>query len=609
MQEHPTPGIGRNRARDPLQTKAWPQGWSWDVPLAGSYFLLAAGALLFSRFQQGIALSWFATALLVPRLALTHPTRWGRPLLFCAAASVAATVLFGAGPSAAPGFALALLLEAGVAALMLRRFIPDGGYFDTVPRVGTFVLWVGVVAPGIAAFLGAAVGTIVMARPYWETWLHWSAAHSLGTLTLMPIITLALRPDTRQRLHEIRTKWGITDTSLVGLVLGINFAVFAQTHFPLLFLPMLPMMFLTLRHGRIGASGSIIVTAVIGGVLTAFGEGPVALIAGSPNIKVLFFQFFLAVCVIAALPMAGELTRRRILTQQLQKSEALFRLMADRSGDVLLNISPDGTLLYVSPSMETIGGYPPEQLLGTSSYDLLADEDKDGVRRAHRNALLNPDETFVFEYRGIRSDGRAVWYEAHVRAMVDEAGDVTGLIGAVRDVSHRKALESQLHDLATRDALTGLGNRRQFESSLAAEVALSIEERRQSCLVIVDLDHFKRINDDFGHSAGDAILRAVAAQFQSSLRKNDTVCRIGGEEFGFILREINIEDGAALCNRLREGVASASLKVDRSVVPVSVSLGIVSMARHDSVGDLITAADEALYRAKAAGRNRLVQAG
>lgn len=576
-----------------------------DQWLGLGYFLLASPALLFSRLDDRIALLWIATALLVPRLAMIRPRHWLRPIFYCSVASIIATTMFGAGFAAAPLFAAAVMLEATVGAMLLRRFMPDGRFFDTITRVGLFVGLIGILMPAVSAFAGSGAASLALGVGYWDIWPDWTLTHGLGTLTCMPIAVLIMRPDTRVRLTEIWANWGVIDWCLVGLSLAVTVAVFAQTQMPLLFLPMLPLIFLTMRHGRIGAASSILVIAIVGGGLTTLGFGPIILLHGNPHQKVLFFQFFLATCIIAALPMAAEMNRRRYLTRRLQESEALFRLMADRSGDILLNLSREGAIRYASPSISKIGGFSPEKLLGTASIDLVIEEDQAIVTRAHMDAIRQPNETFVFEYRARTSDGRTRWFETHARSILDENGRVAGVVNSVRDVSHRKTLETQLSDEASKDPLTGLANRRVFDRLLRTAVSQSLEGQLAGCLVIADIDHFKRVNDQFGHPVGDIALREVAGILASSLRVTDTVCRIGGEEFGFILWGLGIDGCQELCERVRERVASNPIVTPSGAIAVTMSMGIADIRHHDNADSAVEAADNALYEAKRAGRNRL----
>ncbi len=167
-----------------------------------------------------------------------------------------------------------------------------------------------------------------------------------------------------------------------------------------------------------------------------------------------------------------------------------------------------------------------------------------------------------------------------------------------------RSANSRLRKLASTDALTGLFNRRTF----LARLARSLEGVGRGCefsLAIVDIDHFKRVNDRFGHEAGDRVLKRIAVTLRRSVRKVDTVARYGGEEFGILFSGVGLPRAAALAESLRKRVR----RLSGPWAPVTVSVGLAACRRAEGGPDeLIRLADEALYKAKASGRNRLVVA-
>ena len=168
----------------------------------------------------------------------------------------------------------------------------------------------------------------------------------------------------------------------------------------------------------------------------------------------------------------------------------------------------------------------------------------------------------------------------------------------------------QLRQLATTDQLTGLLNRREFDRLLAEEVERALRFEHPFVLVLLDLDHFKDINDQHGHPAGDAVLRTVAARITGTVRTIDRVARIGGEEFAVLLMETSLEEAAAAAQRLVEVVRGEPISVGDGVrLPVTISVGgAVAPTHAKESAALIQAADNALYAAKRAGRNRVALA-
>jgi diguanylate cyclase (GGDEF)-like protein len=167
--------------------------------------------------------------------------------------------------------------------------------------------------------------------------------------------------------------------------------------------------------------------------------------------------------------------------------------------------------------------------------------------------------------------------------------------------------QEALRDLATHDSMTGLLNRRACLNTLMAELNRGCRTGNPVCIVMVDIDHFKRINDTHGHQAGDEVLCEVAQRMHKSLRRYDTAARFGGEEFLLVLPECSLEEGVKLAQRICRLVHSEPVKIKDLSIEVSISLGVAVADKHAGVDleALLASADAALYRAKVAGRNRV----
>jgi diguanylate cyclase (GGDEF)-like protein len=182
-----------------------------------------------------------------------------------------------------------------------------------------------------------------------------------------------------------------------------------------------------------------------------------------------------------------------------------------------------------------------------------------------------------------------------------------------RDIRRLRRDERTLRYAATHDALTGLANRRQFARQLRRAFQESAETHASFALVLIDVDRFKQINDSLGHRIGDLVLRALAARFSEGFRDVDTIARVGGEEFGIILRGLDSDGAYQVADRVRAAIAAAPISpgaADLSrPVPVTVSMGVAVFAQDGTTASvLMDAADRALYVAKQAGRNRVVAA-
>lgn len=571
----------------------------WLLFLA--YGLSAVAAVQLTRFDGGVAFLWASTAILIAALLRTPRRHWWEPLIACGSASFLATGFFGFGWIAAIPFVAINLVEALVAAWLFRRLADPSEPMQSLDWFFRFVAVVGIAAP-LAASIPATLIVSVLGKSGTQAFVNFFAGHSLGNLAFTPLALLVTgRKAQRDTSLELRRKW--LDVLLVtALTIGTSVLVFSQHQLPLLFLPVMAVVLAAFRAGRAGAAIAVALVALIGGAATVSGHGPIELVHASAGRHLQFFQFYLAATVMTVLPVSADLHNRRRILRQLRVSEERFRLLAQHSSDILMHLNPRGEILYVSPSIRELGGYDPEVLAGRYSGDLVAPEHREHVREQHRVAMSDPDRARSFEYEAMLATGDRRWFETHLRAIADEDGTIVGTISIIRDVSARKATETSLIEAARTDALTGLPNRRAFRDAVDAR-----RTSRGDCIAVFDVDHFKRVNDRYGHAAGDAVLRSFAAIARCALRKGDLIARLGGEEFGVLLPDTSIEQAMAVCERVRSDVAQARTFVPGLVIGVTVSGGV---ARIDEGGfaAALQIADAALYAAKNGGRDRLAAA-
>ena len=318
-----------------------------------------------------------------------------------------------------------------------------------------------------------------------------------------------------------------------------------------------------------------------------------------------------AMVVMVAL-LQRELGRRRAMEAEARRSEATFRLLAENSSDVVSHLDLAGRRFYISPAAEAIYGRPIAQLLGRSSLEDVVPDDVGIAQEAV--ARLNAGERDVrASYRIRRPDGGTVWIEASARLVTDgRSGAPDGIVAIVRDVTERKALEDRLVALARTDGLTGLANRRSFDEALAIEWRRAKREGTSLSLLLVDIDRFKLFNDHYGHLAGDACLRDVAGVISAAVRRPaDLVARYGGEEMVVLLPNTHADGAQAVAEQVRAAVEAAGLAhaANQPLGWVTVSGGVATVEpmpdTQTAPEALVAAADEALYRSKRDGRNRI----
>lgn len=562
------------------------------------YFFVALAAVAQTRFDGGFAFIWGSSAVLLAYLMSTPRSEWPFGLVATAVASALATGFFGLGWHAALPLVIANLME-GLATLWFKnRLGGQAALASSVREIAWFV---------IACMLGSVAGGLV-ATPYLVLTsgaradiaaFNWFTGHTLGLISFTPILAYIARGDFLRRLRTT-TRRQLWELALVLLLVTlICVEVFAQSRYPLLFLPLLPILLAAFVAGRMGAACAIVILALTSTWFTLRGVGPLALIEGGVAVHARFLQAYIASVVLCVLPVAVDLAQRKRLIRAVRESEARYRLLAEQSTDVIMNLDANGRIRFISPAIEAAGGYTVEELIGRNANILIAEDHRAAVRDGHLRALQST-ESVKYEYVAITKSGERRWFETHTRAVLDEHGRADGAVSVIRDIHDRKTLEDQLAEAAVTDPLTRLLNRRGFEL-VSQRLAASGET---ASVALFDIDHFKRVNDTYGHAAGDRVLEAVAGLLRGKLRGTDALGRLGGEEFALLLSSTDISLAQVICDRMRRTVAEHRFEHDGEPFQVTVSCGI-ALLRGTDIEAALREADAALYEAKSAGRNCL----
>ena len=296
------------------------------------------------------------------------------------------------------------------------------------------------------------------------------------------------------------------------------------------------------------------------------------------------------------------------LEQQLAalgRSNKRFRDMADNTSDWLWEADLEGRYTFVSRQVEALLGYSVNHILGTMAFDLMHPDDAKRLRRQFENAYAQQKPFFGFEYRARRKDGSESVLEANGTPVVSELGDVTGYRGVTRDVTRRKEDESRLVYLAEHDALTGLLARQRFIELIDTEIRHATQTANNFAILFIDLDGFKLINDTYGHVVGDAILRNVAEIIRRQIREGDSLARMGGDEFGILLRGTGREVCEDLALQIITAIDSTPLGVGHADVHLFAGAGACLFPEGGtSSEELLAHADSAMAHAKSLGHNR-----
>tara|TARA_R110000772_G_scaffold21180_1_gene58400 strand:+ start:1453 stop:2802 length:1350 start_codon:yes stop_codon:yes gene_type:complete len=315
---------------------------------------------------------------------------------------------------------------------------------------------------------------------------------------------------------------------------------------------------------------------------------------------------------------------RQRAIRQLRENTELFESAFEYAAIGMALVSLEGRWLRVNNAAIELLGYSETELLTNDFQALTHPDDLDKDLELLREMLSGERDTYRMEKRYFHKNRQEIWALLSVSMVRDENGKPEYFVSQMQDISAQKraeaalqqrqkqleALNDRLEQLSSTDPLTQLNNRRALEGRLHEELSRSKRTGEPLSLLIVDVDHFKRYNDSYGHPEGDQALRALAAALRDVSRTNDTVARLGGEEFVLLLPHTDASGCCAVARRLAQLVS----RLEGLRVAITVSTGgatlvpVIGSIRIPTADALMRRADEALYRAKQEGRNRHCQA-
>lgn len=298
----------------------------------------------------------------------------------------------------------------------------------------------------------------------------------------------------------------------------------------------------------------------------------------------------------------GRIIERRKAEEAQRESEAKYSTLVEKARDGII-IVQDYVYKFVNNAMADITGYTREELLGRNFLDVFDPEYRDILNQRYERRLSGEETPPVYEVKILRKNNT----QKHVEVSFELVNYIDGKpadMAFIRDITERIEAEQEIRRLAYHDALTGLPNRVLFYEQFTLAQARAQRHREKLAIVVLDLDHFKEVNDTLGHNVGDQLLNSVADRLRSLVRKEDVLARMGGDEFMVLLQEIGVIDDAITISRKIVESFKYPFVLNNSNLHITTSVGIAIYPDDGKDMDtLIRNADIAMYRAKEEGRN------
>ena len=294
----------------------------------------------------------------------------------------------------------------------------------------------------------------------------------------------------------------------------------------------------------------------------------------------------------------------------LEFSETRLRKLVNGMHEILFELDADGTIVFLNPAWQTLTGFVVDDSIGKPFSDFIADET--AVRNFGTKTLARLHEkNREISLRSV--NGKRLWMSLDADAQADSSGNFTGIIGTLSDITKSVELnhllsryQDELYHLSVTDPLTGLYNRRHFDGQLEVILADHLPKNMPVCLLLIDIDGFKFINDTYGHPFGDEVLRTTAQLLKQLVRRNDYIARLAGDEFAMVLKNTDIVNATRIAQKVHDSISNTRIPLPVGHMQLQSSMGVAEAPTHGSnAQDLVSAADVALYHSKRGGRNRI----
>lgn len=300
--------------------------------------------------------------------------------------------------------------------------------------------------------------------------------------------------------------------------------------------------------------------------------------------------------------LQNEIIERKHVEEALRASEEKFKAIIETSPDGIAISTLEGIVEFLTEKSYSMWGFESaEECIGRNILEFIHERHQQKAVN-YITEMINGNLTGAEEYLMVKKDGTLFYCEVNANVLRDKNNSPTGILYMERDVTERKQLEDELKELAIKDQLTGIYNRRKIDEVLLKEKAEAEIREHHLAVIMVDIDLFKLVNDQYGHLVGDQVLTEVTTILSQGIRSLDVLGRWGGEEFIIICTDTDLSGAVVLAEKLRQMIANHDFQI---VGRKTCSFGVAQLRNHETIDSLLIRSDQALYRAKDQGRNQV----
>ena len=300
--------------------------------------------------------------------------------------------------------------------------------------------------------------------------------------------------------------------------------------------------------------------------------------------------------------LAEDISARKQVEDEIRQLGTAVR----QSSSCVVITDHRGNIEYINPRFSQVYGYSLEEAIGKNPRIINSGSQE---QKIYQNlwSTITAGQSWSGEFCNVSKTGDKYWVKATISPVTDEHDEIRHFVGVQEDITELKNNQDLLLELATTDSLTKLANRRHFLEKCVQEISRCRRYAGGMALLMVDVDHFKKVNDTLGHDVGDLVLQKLARLMEEALRTSDLAGRLGGEEFGALLPETDLDQAFEVAERLRKLIEKTQITTPSGPIGITVSIGIGgNLAGCQTIEELLKHADLALYEAKAGGRNRVI---